>query len=127
MAIKNVFRYLLSTIDDGLIYWRKQSNNDIKNNYEPTAITPLHEWSVNMDRSIHVSLLYGFVDSGWASNTSHQQSVSGITYLMAGAAVIYKTKFQQTVSMSSTETEFVAASETGKFALCLLSLLTELG
>ena len=127
VAIKNVFRYSLSTINDGLIYWRKQPNNDIKNNYEPTAITPLHEWSANMDRSIHVPLLYNFVDSDWASDTSHHQSVSGITYIMAGVVVICKTKFQQTVAMSSTEAEFVAASEAGKISLYLCSFLTDIG
>ena len=45
---------------------------------------------------------------------------------MTGAAVVYKTKFQRTVAMSSTEAEFVAASEAGKYALYLCSLLNDL-
>ena len=46
---------------------------------------------------------------------------------MAGAAVVYKTKFQKTVVLSSTEAEFVAAADAGKYALCLRSLLHDLG
>ena len=46
---------------------------------------------------------------------------------MAGAAVVYKTKFQQTVAMPSTEAEYVAAADTGKYALYMRSLLKYLG
>ena len=46
--------------------------------------------------------------------------------MMAGAAIFYKTKFQQTVAMSSTEPEFVVASEAGKYVLYLRSLLNNL-
>ena len=46
---------------------------------------------------------------------------------MAEAAIICITKFQQTVAMISTKAEFVAASEAGKFALSIFSLLTKLG
>ena len=47
--------------------------------------------------------------------------------MMAGAAVVYKTKFQQTVAMSSMEAEFVATADVGKYALCLRSLLKDIG
>ena len=46
---------------------------------------------------------------------------------MAGAAVVYKTKFQKTIALSSTEAEFVAAADAGKYALYLRSLLRDLG
>ena len=47
--------------------------------------------------------------------------------MMSGAAVVYKTKFQQTVAMLSTEAEFVAAADAGEYALYLRSLLKDLG
>ena len=68
--------------------------NDLLDTSEPKPITPLREWNVNLDKNIHVSLLYGFVDSDWAADSQHRRSISGIIYMMAGAAVIYKTKFQ---------------------------------
>ena len=47
--------------------------------------------------------------------------------MLAGAAIVYKTRFQSTVALSSTEAEFVAASDAGKLALYLHSILDELG
>ena len=73
-----------------------------------------------------MSPLHGFVDSDWASDSTHRRSVSGFTYMMAGAAIVYKTWFQSTVALSSTEAEFVAASDAGKLALYLHSLLADL-
>ena len=47
--------------------------------------------------------------------------------LLSGAAVLYSNKFQKAIALSSTEAEFVSASETGKYALNFRSLLTDLG
>ena len=46
---------------------------------------------------------------------------------MASAAVVYKTQIQQTVAMSSTEAEFIAAADAEKYALYLRTLLKDLG
>ena len=46
---------------------------------------------------------------------------------MAGGTILYKTKFQDTVSMSSTEAEFIAAAEAGKYILYLRTILEEIG
>jgi len=68
-----------------------------------------------------------FVDSDWGGDTSHRKSISGSTFFLAGAPIMYKTKMQPTVAMSSTEAEFVAASETGKMVLYIRSILDALG
>ena len=47
--------------------------------------------------------------------------------MLAGAAIVYKTRFQSTVALSSTKAEFVAASDAGKLALYLHSILDKLG
>jgi hypothetical protein len=47
--------------------------------------------------------------------------------MLAGAAVLYKTRFQKTVAMSSTEAEFITAADAEKMALYLRSLLKDLG
>ena len=47
--------------------------------------------------------------------------------LMSGAAIVYKTRYQKAVALSSTEAEFVSASETGKMILYVRSLLHDLG
>ena len=66
------------------------------------------------------------VDSDWAADGTHQQSVSGFIFLLAGAAVLYKTRFQTTIALSSTEAEFVAASDAGMMVLYLRLIFEDL-
>jgi hypothetical protein len=72
------------------------------------------------------TLLQGYVDSDWGSDHQHQRSISGIVFMLAGAAIFYKTRYQPTVALSSTEAEFAAAADAGKAALYLCSILHEL-
>ena len=52
--------------------------------------------------------------------------MSGISFILAGAPIVYKTINQKTVALSSTEAEFYALSEAGKLALYIRSILDEL-
>jgi hypothetical protein len=47
--------------------------------------------------------------------------------MLAGGVIAYKSKYQPTIALSSTEAEFTAASEAGKTILYLRSILHELG
>ena len=69
---------------------------------------------------------YGFVDADWGGDTSHRRSVSGMEISLVGAPIVYKSRYQPTVSLSSTESEFIAASEAGKLSLYVRSLLDNL-
>ena len=46
---------------------------------------------------------------------------------LAGAAIYYKSKFQECISLSSTEAEFQAACEAAKSMLYVRSILLEIG
>ena len=50
-----------------------------------------------------------------------------MVYIMSGGVVAYKTRFQDTIALSSTEAEFFAASDAGKLALYVRSILHNLG
>ena len=89
------------------------------NNYNETEV---HERKQN-DHDI----MFGAVDSDFAGDTSHRRSVSGIVLRLAGGTIFYKTKCQETVSLSSTEAEFIAASEAGKYILYIRTILKEIG
>jgi hypothetical protein len=41
--------------------------------------------------------------------------------------IFYQTKFQDKIALSSTETEFIAAVEVGKYILYVLSILEQIG
>ena len=66
------------------------------------------------------------VDSNCASDYSHHYSVAGFVFIMVGAAVLYKTRFQKTVATSLTIAEFVAVLGAGKIALYVRSILEDL-
>ena len=124
IAAKNIFRYLRATIDEGLHYWRDGQRIELPFIAIPDLLADnydlQHPNSTPRDPN-------AFVDSDWGGNWKNRKSISGSTIFMAGAPVMYKTKMQQTVALSSTEAEFVAASETGKMILYIRSLLDELG
>ena len=74
-------------------------------------------------QEMDVCKLGGGVDSDHAGDVSHGKSVTGVVVKLAGGAVLYKTAYQQSLAHSSTELEFVAACDAGKYILYLRSLL----
>ena len=134
VALKNVFRYLRSTKSDGIYYWRKQilKSSLLKQGILPTMYSDTKECKEieshmkNNDQE-HNSHLIGYVDSDWAGDVSHRRSITGIAIFYGGAVIAYKSKFQRTVALSSTEAEFSAACEAGKIILYLRTILEELG
>jgi len=95
-AAKRVLRYLRGTTNLGLLY---RKNNDT---------------------------LIGFADADWGGCVIDRRSFSGYVFMLSGAAISWKSQKQRTVSLSSTEAEYVSLSEATKEALYLRSLLHEL-
>jgi hypothetical protein len=76
---------------------------------------------------VPVQHLLAYTDSDWGSDRTHRRSVTGTVLLYSCATILYKTRYQPAIALSSTEAEFVAASDTGKSILYLRSLLHQLG
>ena len=53
-------------------------------------------------------------------------SVSGIVIRLAGGTLVYKTKYQDTVALSSTEAEFTAACDAGRAVLYIRLIFDEI-
>jgi hypothetical protein len=68
----------------------------------------------------------GYSDSDWAGDRATRRSTTGYVFLMAGAAVTWKSRKQVTVAMSTNESEYMALGDATKEALWLRSLLTEM-
>lgn len=100
-AAKRVLRYLKETKDYGLSY---QGEKDDTIFPEPICYT----------------------DSDWAGETESRKSTGGYVFIMGGAAISWKTKKQTTISLSSTEAEYVALSEATKEAMWMKRLLREI-
>jgi hypothetical protein len=123
-AVKHVFAYLLATRTEGLTYWRSEPRLDLPDLPPPKTISdPCHRLQ---QPDTNPTGLTGYTDSNLGSDRSHCRSISGVIILLAAAAILYKTKFQKAVALSSTEAEFVSASDGGKMLLYLRSLLKDL-
>lgn len=66
-----------------------------------------------------------FSDADWANDSQTRRSYSGVLLELCGAAVIYKSKQQSVVSLSTTEAEYIAASMAIRETLWLHGLLEE--
>lgn len=70
----------------------------------------------------HNNNLIGFIDAEWDSNNINRKSYTGFCFKLSGAMVSYEYKKQQTVALSSTESEYMAISEACKEAIYLQNL-----
>ena len=55
-----------------------------------------------------------------------RHAISGYAFLLHGGAVLWSAKWQEIISLSTTESEYVAATHAAKEALWLHSLITQL-
>jgi hypothetical protein len=70
------------------------------------------------------SPLAGYADAD-GSMSEDRRAISGYAFLIDGSAVSWSSKRQEIVSLSTTESEYVAATHGGKEALWLRSLISE--
>jgi len=94
---KRIFRYLKGTLDYGLFY---SFSNDFK--------------------------LHGFCDSDYVGDIDDKKSTSGFIFFMGGCAFSWSSNKQSIVTLSTCESEYVAATSCTCHAIWLKRLLKEL-
>ena len=99
-AVQRIFRYLNGTKHHGIHYdGNEASHNEI----------------------------IGFVDANWGADQSLEcKSTSGYVYFVFGGPVVWSSKRQTTVALSTCEAEYVAASEAVSHGMWILQFLQEL-
>ena len=70
-------------------------------------------------------ILIGYMDADWGTSWD-RKSTTGYVFTIGDGAICWKSRKQSTVALSSTEAEYLAATEAGKHTLWLLSLLVDL-
>jgi hypothetical protein len=70
--------------------------------------------------------LHGFSDSDWAGDLGDRKSTGGFIFLLSGAAISWKSKKQTIVALSTTEAEYIAASEAARESIWLQRLSDDL-
>ena len=97
-AVKQILRYVKYTLDDGLLF-RKES--DLK--------------------------LRSFCDSDFSGDPDTCRSTTGYVFFLGSTPVSWRSRKQQSVSLSSAEAEYMAATEAAKESLWLMYLLIDFG
>ena len=97
--LKKTFRYLKSTIEYSLVY-----SKDINQNTK----------------------LIGYSDSDYASNIEDRKSTSGYLFKYGNCVISWHSSKQKIVSLSSTESEYIALTNATKELLWIQQILNEL-
>jgi hypothetical protein len=98
MAAKQLLRYVAGTKDYGITYTNKPYESQGKN------------------------LAFEYSDAGFA-NTNDHKSISGYVFLSHGGAIMWGSKKQAMITLSSTKAEYVALSEASREATLIQSIL----
>ena len=69
--------------------------------------------------------LIGYTDADWASQ-AHRHSISGSVFLVSGGAISWSSRKQPIIALSTTEAEYIAASDASRELLWLCALTSEL-
>ncbi|XP_062093644.1 secreted RxLR effector protein 161-like [Humulus lupulus] len=99
-ALKWILRYIKGSLNVGLVF-----------NSEP----------------LFGSEVVGYVDSDYAGCIDTRRSLTGYVFTVQGGCVSWKANLQKVVALSSTEAEYMTATEAIKEAIWLKGLTKELG
>ena len=99
-AVKWILRYIHGTVDFGL-------------KFEKDSRARQH--------------VFGYVDSDYAGDLDKRRSTTGYVFTLAGGPVCWRSTLQSTVALSTTEAEYMAATEAIKEAIWLHGLISDLG
>ena len=70
--------------------------------------------------------LIGYVDADYAGDRDKRRLTTAYVFTLCGCCVSWKSQLQPIVALSTTEAEYIAATEAAKEAIWLKGLLTEL-
>ena len=96
-AVKHIFRYLVGTINHGILFSRSSSSECI-----------------------------GYSDADWGGDLDDRKSTSGFIYQIGEGPVSWSSRKQNSVALSTSEAEYVALASAAQEAIWLRQLMSEL-
>jgi hypothetical protein len=125
-SLKHAIRYVYITRDDGIYFWRTTPCMDLPNGPLPPVNSNHNDLLLDNRPDHDATIVVAYGDSDWAMCIKTCCLFSSICIQLAGGAIAYKTKFQPTVGLSSTEAEFMVACDVGRMSLFIRSVLWDL-
>ena len=126
-GVKHMLKYLYRTKSDGIYFWRPTPNDSLPYEDPPPINSNAHDLLVDGRPAHNPAELHGFFDADWAACPLTRRSMGGDCLRLAGGTVAYKARLQPTVAQSSTESEYMEASDGGRMLLFVRSVLWDLG
>jgi hypothetical protein len=74
-------------------------------------------WPPDCDQWEYLKTLYVYSGADWAMGIRNRRSISSMVLFIDGSVVAWKTRAQPTVALSTAESEFFAASDTGRLSI----------
>lgn len=102
-GLKHLLKYLYSTKDDGIYFWRLQKHDTQPQLPLPSVMSTTMDLLLTNQPTHDALDLHGYVDSDWATCPWTCRSLTGVCLRLAGGTVAYKTKLQPTIAQSLTE------------------------
>lgn len=99
MAVKRIFAYLVGTQDRGILYRSGGKESE----------------------------LVGYCDADFAGDLETRRSTTGYAFMFANGVISWSSQRQKIVTLSTTESEYVAATAAAREAVWLRKLLEEIG
>ena len=88
----------------------------------------MYEKGILFSRGVkHANLLWGWVDADWAGDTDTLRSHTGFVLMFNGGPISWKSRRQDSVALSTSEAEYMAASEGGKEVVYIRAILQDFG
>jgi hypothetical protein len=125
-SLKHAIRYVYIIRNDGIYFWRTTPCMDLPDGPLPPVNSNHNDLLLDNRPNHDATITVAYGDSDWATCVKTHRSFSGICIQLAGGTIAYKTKFQPTVALSSTEAEFMAACDVGRMSLFMCSILWDL-
>ena len=99
-AAEHVLRYLRGTYEKGILFSR-----GVK----------------------HANLLWGWVDTDWDGDTDTHRSHTGFVLTFNGGPISWKSRRQDSVALSTSDTEYMVATDGGKEVVYMRDILQDFG
>ncbi len=112
-SLKHTIWYLYVTHLDGIYFWRTQPHSELLKGLLSTVNSNLKDLLLDDHPQHDTSVAVAYSNSDWATCVKTRHLFSGTCIQLAGGTIAYKTKFQPTVTLSTTEAEFMVACDVG--------------
>ena len=100
-GLKHAIKYLYSTRDDGIYYWRTKPRDDLPEGRNPTINSNKPDLLLDNRPHHDATTAVAYADSDWATCLKTRRSFTGACIFLAGAVIAYSIQSKISINSSS--------------------------